>query len=82
MKMQNNRLIKRSDGLDCRPITPGPELDLTEFMERAEQLYWVKYDMHNWSQLLDPNRPAVPPVIPKGRPSTRDVVGSILTANG
>ena len=38
--------------------------------------------MRNWSWLLNPNNPAIPPAVPEGRSSSRDVAGSIPTADG
>ena len=41
-------------------------------------LFQIDYDLYNWSWLLDPNRPFVPPVIPRPSASVRDDVESAL----
>jgi len=45
-------------------------------------LYGIDHDKHNWSWLLCPNRPAVPPIAPKDKPFTKGPTWSISGVAG
>ena len=55
------------------PITQGVKLTTDEFMEWANRLLNIDYDSYNWSWLLDPHKPVVPPDVPKDKSAVDDV---------
>ena len=61
--------------LNTGAITQGNELVLEELKERSKKLYKIKYDMHNWSWLLDSNKSEVPPIVPRDKCLIRVTVG-------
>jgi len=63
-------------------VAQGSELVSAESEKRAEKLYGIDHGKHNWSWLLCPNRPAVPPAAPKDKPSTKGLAGSTSGAAG
>jgi len=47
-------------------LTPrGGSLPTADVEAKLRKLTTINYDCRNWSWLLDPNRPPVPPVIPR-----------------
>ena len=47
------------------PVHRGGALPPADIEAKLRKLTTINYNCRNWSWLLDPNRPSVPPVIPK-----------------
>ena len=51
-------------------VAQGSELVSAESEKRVKGLYGIEHDRHNWSWLLDFDRPVVPPPAPRDKSST------------
>ena len=50
------------------PITQRIELSSEDFIERVNILLDIDYNSCNWSWVLDPHKPVLPPLFPKISP--------------
>jgi len=59
------------------PIFQVVESTSKEVKARALKLYQITYNYRNWSWLLNPKRPVMPPVIPRPSAMVRDDIAPL-----